>query len=912
MDMHSLEAVEFYTQYHPRWFESVQSYQPGKEYVDVYAKIIPEDWQMSRTGLWYSVYPPAVFLNDQGWKLHISVRTADSIAALKKILPVLRDEVVAFKFLLDTHITSLSNGKIWSRGSSGKFITIYPESMDQFYRLGDRLSYQMRSFCGPYILSDRRWPGSTTVYYRYGGFKSIPVQKLDGTQFHAIQSPTGDQVPDLRTPYWDPPRWAVDPFPSLPKTEQGEKGLDNGRFTITSALSFSNRGGVYKGTDKKTGREVVLKEARPYIELGRNRLDAIEMLEKEYRLLKSLSGSGYFVQAVKMFRAWEHLFLVENYQTGELIGQYMIRQNPLYTKDITRQSLNEYFITMRSLWVQLVEAIAYAHKIGIVLCDLSFTNILVNDGKIYIFDLETSVKQDVDQKVGLYTPGMMKEGVSDKANDYYALGAIIFGSVFLAHGMVGLYRPSLYRFLKTFADDINLPECLMSLISELIEKPEQYVSTPENLIRSLEKISFYDESSMMDEPRLSLPIELRMQKNQLDKTRQSVQQTVQGVVNYLNNTADTSRHDRLFPADLLVFETNPLSIAYGAAGVIYALHRLEGSIQRAFIDWMLQHSMSARQYPPGLFLGSAGIAWVLSELGYMERAIEVMQQARHHNNLLDSVNVMHGVAGYGMACLKLWNDGAGDDFLQEAVRIAHHIDSCCVYHEQGVYWLDENGDISIGYAYGGSGIALFLLYLSLATDDHEIYELGRKAIQFELNQGVWLDGEFAGFPSKIKDPLKTESNASVLSCYWEVGSAGIGTALIRFAEVAPDEELTIWLERLADDATRKYTVFPQLFRGLAGLGNFLIDMWYHTGDRRHLLAAWEVAEGVLLFRMDCEEGVVFPGEQTRRECTDLATGAAGVALFLDRLLNVKNGYQENFLFLVDELLPARKKSGIDE
>ncbi|WP_328609447.1 hypothetical protein OG943_10070 [Amycolatopsis sp. NBC_00345] len=35
---------------------------------------------------------------------------------------------------------------------------------------------------------------------------------------------------------------------------------------------------------------------------------------------------------------------------------------------------------------------------------------------------------------------------------------------------------------------------------------------------------------------------------------------------YLRATADRTRDDRLFPCDLLVFETNPLSLANGVYG----------------------------------------------------------------------------------------------------------------------------------------------------------------------------------------------------------------------------------------------------------------------------------------------------------------------------------------------------------
>ena len=181
--------------------------------------------------------------------------------------------------------------------------------------------------------------------------------------------------------------------------------------------------------------------------------------------------------------------------------------------------------------------------------------------------------------------------------------------------------------------------------------------------------------------------------------------------------------------------------------------------------------------------------------------------------------------------------------------------------------------------------------------------LGRQALDFELHQGAWLNGKFAGFPRTVGDPSKTVTQPAVLSCYWEDGSAGVGTALVRYAAVTGDTELLWWLDHLVSDASRKYTAFPQLFRGLAGLGNFLLDAWYQTGEERHLLSAWEAAEGALLFRIDSEDGIAFPGEQTRRESADFATGGAGVALFLDRLLKAQNVIQENFLFMVDELLP---------
>ena len=902
--MHTLEAIEFYTQFHPRWFESVQHYSPSTEYSDIYSKLIPSHWSLSRTGLWYSATPPNMLLTEQGWKLHISVTTTRSVEALTKVLPILSDESAPFKFLIDPTITALSNGKLWPRGSSGKFFTIYPNNLQQFYRLGQRLSEALDTFSGPYILSDRRWPGSKAVYYRYGGFTAQPELQIDGTQVNAILSPEGESIPDLRTPYWSPPPWVDDPFPEEVQAARSGIALNSGRFNITSALSFSNRGGVYRGVDVTTGMDVVIKEARPRVELGRNKLDAITMLQKEFRLLESLASTEYFVQPIVFFNEWEHTFLVEKFEPGESIGQYTIRHNPLYTGKITEESLRDYFEKMQPLWLQIANAIACAHERNIVLSDLSFTNIIINEGHIRIFDLETSIEQGVDDTVGLYTPGMATSGVSDQANDYYALGALMFGCVFLANGMVELYPLSLHRFLEELTDDVDLEYPLVNLIRTLFEDPEQFVSSPNKLIESIKQLTFSKDPSAAQTPRLGVPIEQRFTSDRHETVRKLAKETVDGVVRYLNNTANTSRNDRLFPADLTVFETNPLSIAYGATGIIYALYQLTGQVHQHFLDWILQHTVDNSSYPPGLFLGQAGIAWVLYELGYKERAISIMHSARDHKNLEDDVNIMHGAAGYGLACLKLWVKGAGNEFLDEAIKIGEHLHNTSKDNQYGVYWPSKEGDVAQGYAYGGGGVALFLLYLSLATGNNIYFNLGRQALYFELNHGLWLDGEFLGFPGRITNPAKKEDDPTVLNCYWEVGSAGVGTTLTRYAAVTSDTEFQPWLNHLIKDASRKYTAFPQLFRGLAGLGNFLLDAWHHTKNEQHLFAAWEAAEGALLFRIERNEGIVFPGEQTRRECADLATGSAGVALFLDRLLKAQVGVQDSFLFVVDELLPS--------
>ena len=52
------------------------------------------------------------------------------------------------------------------------------------------------------------------------------------------------------------------------------------------------------------------------------------------------------------------------------------------------------------------------------------------------------------------------------------------------------------------------------------------------------------------------------------------------------SVADFEREDRLFPADPMVFDTNPLSLGHGACGVAYVMHKLRGQVDERVLDWI--------------------------------------------------------------------------------------------------------------------------------------------------------------------------------------------------------------------------------------------------------------------------------------------------------------------------------------
>jgi lantibiotic modifying enzyme len=297
---------------------------------------------------------------------------------------------------------------------------------------------------------------------------------------------------------------------------------------------------------------------------------------------------------------------------------------------------------------------------------------------------------------------------------------------------------------------------------------------------------------------------------------------------------------------------------------------------------------------------------VLADLVDPNLADAVLARAAAHPLLWAATNLMYGCAGYGLSRLRLWQLTGAEEHLEEARRVGAQLAATAIRDGRGARWpardgLDPDEKAQIGYAYGGSGVALFLLYLHHATGEEATFDLGRAALDFELAARVRIGTRACGYPRAFTEgPIEP----GVVRNYWDEGTAGVTTVALRYLLSRPDPELLQRVRGDLEDSCRKYAVLPQLFHGLAGLGNVLLDAYELTGDGRYLDEAWRTAEGVLLFRVERAEGVVFPGEQALRECTDFATGSAGIGLFLHRLTQARPGGRTNFNFVLDDLLPA--------
>lgn len=919
------ENVLPYMNHDPRWFEDFSRRAPSSEHLREYQAVVPDAWRTWRRGYWVIAEPPGAPVVGEGWKLHVSATSRTSAETLRRSLPVLRDAGVRFKFLMDPMAVREANGKTFPRASSGKFITVYPEDDIQFRAVAAELTEALQGFEGPYVLSDRRCPGSRVVSYRYGGFVShFELQPL-GLRDLMIKAPDGSLVRDVRTPFWHAPSWARDPYAdaepatgtaataaasttgktaaAAPKGTAGtSQGLLHDRFKVESALAFSNRGGIYRGVDTETGADVVLREARPGVEVGPEGIDAVHLLRHEYELLTELADTGLFVRPVAYFEQWEHAFIAEEHIDGSHLGHLSVTHNPLYGLDLTAAGLTDYYDRFRLLWLQVADAIAACHERGIVLGDLSPTNIMVTaDDRIRVIDLESAFHEGVGGGAGLGTPGAvtrraMANGQGDRRSDYYALGGIILCCVLTCQQNDLVDHAVPLRLLDSVAADLALPAELVALIRDLYDE-DAPLPDPAVLRRRLTDLPFTTAWRRLP------PLAERVTPAPESETglRKRIAATLDGVAQYLRTTADPQREDRLFPADMLVFETNPLSVAHGVYGCLHALHVTGNEVPDTFLAWALRRPAGPKSLPPGLYYGSAGVAWVLSELGHHDIAVRVLRDSAGHPLLHTEPGVLTGAAGHGMACLRLWRDTGRTEFLDRARDIGKHFAQTAVSarHENGrAHWPGSGGQTPVGYGEGASGVAMFLLALHAATGDPATLELGRAGLEFDLSSGTYAPSGLLSFPPVAA----TDEPAAVLRHYWDEGTAGILTTLLRYHQVTGDASLRAHIEALLPDVRRKYTTFPQLFHGISGLGNALLDAYEFLGDAELLGDAERAAEAALCSAVQRPEGVVFPGEQTVRESCDLATGSAGVALFLDRFRTTRPGARTNTNFLLDDLL----------
>lgn len=872
------------------FYEPLTHYSPNcTDFHDPLVRMLSPEWHLEHGTMWFHCSRPGLELSPQGWKIHLSATIANAPPILVTAARILTDADVSFKFIADRLLLLLINGKRWQRGAAGKFLTAYPRDTEQCGELLEKLYLALIGYHGPYILSDRRYRDSSIVHYRYGGI--IPTKRVDvsGKKIHVISDGDGGYVDDERTPFFKLPPGMADPFlkPEAIHEDDGEPGtLKNGRYKIESVLSVANPGCVYLAFDRETSTKVVVKEARPFTNISVRGLDAVRLLKKEHRLLEVIADTCMAPKPLDFFFDWEHAYMVEEYFADSIdLRGYLTGMSLALRTQPDAEYSHRFYRLYCSIFGRLARMIQTIHRRHIIFSDLSFNNILVLDEEaeeMRLIDFEGAYQEGVDIPTHLFTPGFTPEdtvdrGMASRTDDYYGLGGLLLAGLFPMNALLMLDSTAHERYLLSIQRDFALPESIADLIRNLLSPDPARRPEPGQVIEVLER--GYD------------PAPPSIGSQEIDGV--DLGEQAERILRFAESVATFDREDRLFPADPMVFDTNPLSLGHGACGVAYVMHRLRGRVDERICDWIRARSIAREAYAPGLYIGLSGIAWSLLEMGLEEEAKKVLALTEGHHLLWRSPDLFYGVAGWGMTQLRFFL-ATGDEAYLGAARVAgrHLLETRLIDEEKEgrCFWKSQDGSVSC-FAHGAAGISLFLLYLHLATEDDELLAVGKQGVEWVLDRGIRNPEWGLTWMAKREAPSTTP--------YWRWGSSGIGRVLLRYWHIMGEERYFNSLEKIHIDCNRKYAIFPGYFFGLAGIGEYYLDLarFPHWEDLA-LTATRRLLAGCSLFHMERKTGAAYPGESLSRISCDFGTGGPGIALVMHRYLT-RCGPS----FMLDELLP---------
>ncbi|QWT19412.1 class III lanthionine synthetase LanKC [Bacillus sp. NP157] len=844
---------------------------------------LPADWALHRSGVWLHARPPRARLPIQGWKIHVS-----SIASSARIVLAIASAIfvasgVAFKFAGDLRLLAAINGKRWSRGGSGKFITVYPEDLRVFRRVLDDLAAALAGYHGPHILTDRRHPDCAIVSYRYGGILSDYRVDASGHREWLLRRPDGGVQPDDRQPRYAVPAWLNDPLGEQTPVVDEPPLLCAGRFRPTRALAFSAAGGVYLADDLLEGRRVVIKEARPCI--GAAEL-ATDSLRKEFRLLGRLAPLMVAPRPVAFFAEWEHRFLAEEWLEGDTLRGWLARRYPWLRPRATRADVAEYFDEACTVFTSFAHTLQRVHAAGISVGDLSFHNCIVDpSGQVRLVDLETAVEDGLDHVADAWTPGFASPTASRGSHreavaaDRYAFGANLFAACLPANALLPLDPAVMPRIVRRFVDEMGYPRAYADTVASLMAddpsaRPDPLVAMA-GLRRAIDGM-----------PRDAEPVPHR--RARLEPSTG----TAERLFGYIDRHARQPRDDRYVPAGPPAFESHPYGVAHGAAGILHAYLRSQRKPPSNLLPWLCEGLDRSRERGAGLVGGDAGIAWTLFDAGDDAHARALLQATPLEGAVQERAGLHEGIAGWGLARLKAWHATADDAFLLAASLAGDRLLANAMAVDGTLCWPDVARQ-PLGLAQGASGVALFLLHLHLATHAARYLDAACSALDFDLSRAVADPHGSPSWPAYVGAPT--------LLPYLRQGTAGVLAVAARVHAVSGYARFRDAILASESDLFRRHAISPGLFDGLAGIGETLLDLATFLPDRAALYRdhAMRVASGVELFLLPRDDCLAVPGTELVRISCDLATGNAGVGMFLERL--TQGGRAS---FMLDEALPA--------
>ncbi|NEE21628.1 protein kinase/lanthionine synthetase C family protein [Streptomyces sp. SID7499] len=831
---------------------------PGEAQDEEYAfaaadRELPEGWRKVRQDDWLVCTPEGTRRPAQGWKVHASGCQDNA----EKILDAIHDFCVPrgipFKFLRGQHILQLRNMKYASRGASGKLVTVYPADEQELREVLEGVDALVGGEPGPYILSDLRW-NQGPLYVRYGGFVERHVVSEKGVLEPAVERPDGTLVPDRRLPGFHVPEWVTLPEFLQPHAQaRRAESLADLPYTVRRPVHFSNGGGVYIAEDTRTGKEVILKEARPYAGLTADGRDAVSRLQWERDVLERLAGVDAVPAVLGYFTVADHHFLAQELVEGRPLSKFFGLKYPETGPRADPAEIADYTEWAMGVCRAVEDAVASVHARGIVFGDLHPYNILVaDDGRVGLIDFEVAAPADsgATRMLGHPAYAASRDRVGFAA-DTYALACIKL-AVFLP--LTALLRL-----------DLNKAAELADEIAARFPVPREFL---DSAVREIVGADRNPDAQDRLRGRAGRPPRPRADRHDWPALRGSLAGAILA-------SATPERDDRLFPGDIAQFSTGALNLAHGAAGVLYALDVTGAGRYPPYEKWLLERASRREQRARlGFYDGLHGVAYALGHLGHHDAARQILDRCTGEQWQRLGTDLYSGLAGVGLNLLHFAHT-TGDSALRVAAldvagTVAQRLGS-----ETDVPELSGGPHPRAGLLHGSSGPALLFIRCYEATGDEVFLGLAETALRQDLRRCVTRDD----------GALHVNEGWRSLP-YLAEGSAGVAVVLELLRRYRDDDRLQSAAAGALISSSSQFYVQSGLFNGRAGIISHLAAVSPERTPSTDPLVAAQI-DALSWHALEYQGHLAFPGEQLLRLSMDLATGSAGVLLALGSALHTE-------------------------
>ena len=880
------ERYDTYCAVDPLFYDSLTSTDARTTGFRTAERPLPAGWRSEPKDDWLIYGPDGGSLPQQGWKVHVSACLHNAERVLETVWDYCVPRGLSFKFLRGPRMLLLRNAKYAPRGSSGKFVTIYPSDGAELELVCKELAELLDGEPGPYILSDLRY-GAGPVHVRYGGFAARYCLSTEGQVVPAVTDADGRLVPDHRGPVFHVPDWVTLPDFLAPHLAARNATTTNDLpYRIERVIHFSNGGGLYVGRDTRDGESVVLKEARPYAGLDAAGADAVTRLRREAEMLRRLAGIPQVPRVRDEFPLGEHRFLALEFIDGRPLNKLLVERYPLVDADATDDDVAGYTEWALRIYQQVEDAIDAIHAHGVVYGDLHLFNIMVRpDGRVALVDFEVAAPVGEARRPGLRNQGFAapRERTGCPV-DRYALACLRLALFLPITQLVRLAPEKAAHLAGVVAEHFPVPpEFLAAAVAEIAggNRPATGTSTGGNRPETVAAAQGRADAATAAAGRPGARIAGSRRSTEggpaeagLDRLRTGPEDWPDfraALAGAITASATPDRDDRLFPGDIEQFRTGGLTLAHGAAGVLYAL-RVTGADpapehERWLLDRALRPASGSRL---GFYDGLHGVAYALDRLDHRQRALDLLEICLREPWDEFGQDLQSGLPGIALN-LADFAGRTGEPELRAAAWQAADLVASRLPDDTEAR-ISGGPHRYAGLTRGRSGAALMFLRLYELTGDLVLLDHAATALRQDLRRCVTRpDGAM-----EVNEGWRTMP-------YLGHGSVGIGLVLDQYLAHRPDEEFAEAATAIRRAARAPFYAQTGLFAGRAGIIAYLAARAAVPGASAEAVAADRNELTAQLARlawhaMPYRGRIAFPGEQLLRLSMDLATGTAGVLL----------------------------------